>query len=54
MATATCTAVTEACIAAGIPISELCFVQIKCPLLTPARVASAAAVGRCRLNQVDP
>ena len=33
----------EACVAAGIPLNELCFAQIKCPLLTPERVAAAAA-----------
>lgn len=43
MATATSAAVLEACDAANIPLGQLCFVQIKCPLLTPARVAAAAS-----------
>jgi cyanuric acid amidohydrolase len=43
MAHATREAVERACAAANIPLTELCFAQIKCPLLTPERVAAAAA-----------
>lgn len=43
MAAATRAAVEEACAAVDIPIRQLCFVQVKCPLLTPARVAAAAS-----------
>ena len=45
MVTETRRAVEEACSQASIPMSELCFVQIKCPLLTPERVAAAERDG---------
>ncbi|KAJ1446827.1 cyanuric acid hydrolase/Barbiturase [Pelagophyceae sp. CCMP2097] len=39
---ATCDAVLEACKQAGLEASDLCFAQVKCPLLTPERVAASA------------